>query len=387
MLATTAVTPSPDTPAIPSRPVRGWVRAVLGADARLHTGLRRTLWSGLMYVLLNVARLVGATQGYLPWSAALILLAYEAAFFGGIYTAQRSGSTLGLRDPAITFVQILLALSSLVLNYALVEASRTVAMPLLCMVLVFGMYRLTPGQILLAGGAAVGMLMLMLLFLWRHHDPALDIGLQALNVGLAAITLPVLAVVAQQVAGLRQRQVRQKAEMAEAIEQLNRLATRDVLTGLVNRRFMTQRLGEEMQRMARTRRGFCVALLDIDFFKRVNDTYGHAVGDAVLSGFAQQASEALRDPDAVSRWGGEEFLVLLPECSLATAARGVEGFLQRFDLVLPARDEQQAPQRVTFSAGLAMARPDESLEQVVQRADAALYAAKQGGRHRLVVAT
>ncbi|WP_374594535.1 GGDEF domain-containing protein [Aquabacterium sp.] len=373
-------------PAVARGPWRLIGDAVLGTEPRQRVWLRRTLLSGLMYLLFNLLRWAGAVHGLVPWRSAQVVAAYEITGFLALYAVLRSGRTRHLRDPALTLLQILLGLSALVLNYAFVEASRNVALPLLSLVLVFGMYRLTPGQILLAGGATVVMLLAMLLVMWRVHEPGFDVAEQSLNVVLAAVTLPMFAMVARRLAQMRQRNVRQKADMAEAIEQLHHLATRDGLTGLVNRRHMMAQLADEQLRLARSQRACCVALLDIDHFKRVNDTHGHQMGDSVLIGFARQVVEVLPGPDAVCRWGGEEFLVLMPEMAQAEARAAIERLLRRIDIALPAHADG-SPWRVTLSAGLAEVRAGETLQRAIERADAALYRAKQAGRDRLELAT
>ena len=360
--------------------------ALLGAEPRQRIRLRRTLLSGLMYLLFNLLRWAGAMHGLVSWPAAELVATYEIAGFLLLYALLRSGRTQHLRDPALTLLQILFALSALVLNYACIEISRNVALPLLCLVLVFGMYRLTPGQILLTGGATVAMLLAMLLLMWRLRVPDFDVAEQSLNVVLAAVTLPLFAMVARRLAQMRQRHVQQKADMAEAIEKLHHLATRDGLTGLVNRRHMMAQLADEQLRLARSQRACCVALLDIDHFKRINDTHGHQMGDSVLVSFARQVVEVLPGPDAVCRWGGEEFLVLMPEESLPTARAAIDRLLRRIDISLPPHDDGSA-WRVTLSAGLAEVQAGEPLQQAIERADAALYRAKQAGRDRLELAT
>jgi len=158
----------------------------------------------------------------------------------------------------------------------------------------------------------------------------------------------------------------------------------DGLTGLYNRRHMDERLAHEQERYKRTGVPFSVLLVDIDLFKRVNDTYGHDVGDTLLRHIAVSLTSGIRKMDTVSRWGGEEFLLLLPATDrnkamrLAQRIRGdVSGSPYRFgDKTL----------RVTITIGLSTITPDESLEALLKRADDALYAGKEAGRDRVVAA-
>jgi diguanylate cyclase (GGDEF)-like protein len=159
---------------------------------------------------------------------------------------------------------------------------------------------------------------------------------------------------------------------------------RDELTGLINRRHMLELLEQERQRCVRSGRTFCVAMIDIDRFKDVNDRYGHAAGDEVLQRLAREALSAVRVADVLARWGGDEFVLLLSDARLQLARGGVERVRQRIEAV-SLRVGEQALQ-VTISAGLAEHIAGESVATALARADAALYEAKAQGRNRTVAA-
>ena len=360
----------------------GWV---LGREPRQRLWVKRMGVSTGMYLATIVLQCWAIEAGLLSRAVGMWLVAYELTGFGLLYALLRSGLSRRLPDPSMAFWQTMLGLSVVVLNYALFEASRDVAMPLLCLTLVFGLYVLSPAQILLATGCAVAMLLVMLFFMSRLNLPHFDVEQQALNVALAAITLPVLAIVARQVALMRRRQVRQQLELDQAIQQLNEVATRDGLTGLSNRRHMNARLSTEVQRMARSQRAFSLLILDIDCFKRINDLYGHQVGDQVLVAFGRQILSVFGDPDAACRWGGEEFLVLMPETSAMQAQDAARCLQTSMNIELPDIDHGRRA-RVTFSGGIAQAEMGEPLANVIARADAALYQAKRGGRNRVLAA-
>jgi diguanylate cyclase (GGDEF)-like protein len=161
------------------------------------------------------------------------------------------------------------------------------------------------------------------------------------------------------------------------------LATHDELTALPNRRHMNEVLQREEERHRRAGRTLCVAMVDIDWFKHVNDTYGHAVGDEVLRRFAHQAREAVRAADVLARWGGEEFLLLLPDTEISEAIQ----VLERVRLQSAALDLTSIHPylHITFSAGLTASRPGEPILQTIERADREMYRAKTEGRNRIVV--
>jgi diguanylate cyclase (GGDEF)-like protein/PAS domain S-box-containing protein len=164
------------------------------------------------------------------------------------------------------------------------------------------------------------------------------------------------------------------AEREALIAENEKLARSDALTGLPNRRVLDDQLPREMARALRTGSDLCVALIDIDRFKAYNDTYGHLAGDKVLRDCAAAWDEVLRGEDTIVRFGGEEFLVVLPDCAPAAAATVVEHL------------RSVTPEGQTCSAGLAAWVPGETVDDLVARADKALYEAKEAGRDRLVSA-
>jgi diguanylate cyclase (GGDEF)-like protein len=181
---------------------------------------------------------------------------------------------------------------------------------------------------------------------------------------------------------LRAKSSRRKTELAEALARIQDLAMRDELTGLFNRRHMLELLNNEKHRSIRAERSFCIALIDVDHFKAVNDTHGHGVGDEVLSSVAEVISGGLRETDVVARWGGEEFLIMFTD----TDDVGAELVLSRMQTMLAASSvsRQVAGLQVTFSAGLTRYDPEEMLTRTIDRADRALYMAKAAGRNRVV---
>lgn len=170
----------------------------------------------------------------------------------------------------------------------------------------------------------------------------------------------------------------------QAREALETLANRDGLTGLLNRRHFMLTAEAELHRAQRYRRPVTIGMADLDLFKKLNDTYGHAAGDTVLRAFAALIQESLRQSDLVCRYGGEEFAFIFPEINLGEALKLAERFRAACaDREIELADGQRV--RVTFSMGLADAT-DCTLETALNRADEALYEAKRRGRNRVVAA-
>jgi diguanylate cyclase (GGDEF)-like protein len=189
------------------------------------------------------------------------------------------------------------------------------------------------------------------------------------------------------VASLKETLRQSNTELREAVSSASRMATRDHLTQSFNRRYMMECLSREKDRADKSGSIFAVCIFDLDHFKALNDRYGHLVGDEVLSAFAYLARQELRATDVIDldsegrcfgRFGGEEFMCLLPSTSEAGATKCAERLRQ-------ATEEKvfRGGVRVTLSAGVAEYAAGESVADTLRRADEALYFAKQSGRNRV----
>ena len=177
--------------------------------------------------------------------------------------------------------------------------------------------------------------------------------------------------------------VRQSGErLSQELKHVRVLSLTDELTELPNRRAFTHRIDEELQRARRYKSSFCVAMLDLDHFKRVNDTYGHIAGDEILRKYANNILSVLRRSDMVARYGGEEFAIIFPNTSIEEAQQALEKVRTRAvkTAVEHNGDIIRAP---SFSAGLVLCDSSESSEALISRADEMLYAAKEKGRNRI----
>jgi len=209
---------------------------------------------------------------------------------------------------------------------------------------------------------------------------------------LLAVILAVLTVVQMRTAMLlaRRRELErlvtaQTRELTEANHRLAELAARDPLTGIFNRRHFLDLAERELERARRAGHQTSVLLIDIDHFKRVNDTHGHEAGDEVLRGVCARLATALRDADTLARLGGEELGVLAPETDPAAAWAVAERLRQSVASGPYAAGEARL--LITVSVGAATIKdPEEPLKSLLRRADKALYAAKAGGRNRVVEA-
>ena len=172
--------------------------------------------------------------------------------------------------------------------------------------------------------------------------------------------------------------------ITEQAEKLKLLATRDPLTGLSNRRDFHEKAKQEEKRFKRSKRPFALIMLDIDHFKKVNDTYGHDCGDKVIVGVAQSLKNTLRAQDILTRWGGEEFICLLPETDVDGARHAAK--VIRSSVEKESSEWSEDAASVTVTLGISVYDGSCSMEECIRHADDALYKGKNQGRNRVVVA-
>jgi diguanylate cyclase (GGDEF)-like protein len=343
---------------------------------------------GLVNYLINAGLswwAIGA--GYTEPMMGEILIAYIVIGPTVFYALARSGYSLRFKDPSMVMVQSLFCVLSIVLAFmAVITQVRGVVLMVLPVVVMFGQFTLHPRQISRICQVAIGALALVTLGWWAFKTPGHQFTADFFQWVFICAILLTTSRVAQTVSRMRFNLERSRTELAAALTKVNEMATRDELTGLINRRRMLELLAEELKRERRLELPLCVALLDIDHFKRVNDTHGHQTGDEVLRHFAQVARASLRETDTLARWGGEEFLLLCPASTSAQAVIGLTR-LRRQLADQPFTDTTNGAQiapPITFSAGIALHRPGESIEDTIARADQSLYQAKAEGRDRTV---
>ncbi|MDP6788466.1 MAG: GGDEF domain-containing protein [Rhodospirillales bacterium] len=175
------------------------------------------------------------------------------------------------------------------------------------------------------------------------------------------------------------------SSLREDLEDVRREAITDAMTGIFNRRFFDIRLREEATAAEENGRDLCLLMIDIDNFKNFNDTFGHLIGDLILKLLANMLTDTIKGRDTASRYGGEEFAVILPETSLQNAFKVAETIQNRIkEKELKNRSTGENMGRVTVSIGVGCYLPGEDLSDFIARADKALYTAKHAGRDRVV---
>lgn len=372
---------APDTAS--GRRWSGVVRVIAGDDRR--RAIRFVQWVTACAVYLGCFALM-ATGIPAGWMSADRLGGWSA--FVGVstvlsYVALRTGWSERLRDPALTEWQIAMAIIAVVWGYLICGPVRTVALLPLLLVFLFGAFALPWRRIAILAVFAVGALGVAVAWLkvtppaWRDHPPAAALPVDDINYVAVLIVLPAVAVIAARLSSLRNTLRARREELTRVLAEVQRLATTDELTGLPNRRWMTERLRVEQQHAEIDGTPFCVAVIDLDHFKHINDTLGHGEGDAALLAFTHRARSVLPGRDTIARWGGEEFLLLMPGVDLEEARIRVE-YLRQSIVRLRVGERP-----LTFSAGVAEHAPGSEVLDAVRLADQRMYAAKQAGRDRV----
>lgn len=355
---------------------------VLGTKRKVRLRVTLAMIAFYGYSVSSMLLLFAIDIGLVARQPGLWLMAYMWVGMTTFYVLVRTDWSSRLGNPGMDLPQCLYATVAILWAYMIAGEVRSSVLMLVALVLVFGMFSLKAHEVVILGIFTVASLGVIMAFM-ALHDPKLDARLELIRFVLAAGTLPAVSGVAYYVSQMRARLIQQKGELAHAFALLQEVASRDELTQLVNRRHMQQRIEEEALMQLRSGEPFCLALIDLDHFKRVNDQHGHAVGDQVLKEFAEAAEHALRKTDVLARWGGEEFLLLLPNEQPANAQAAMARIAARLRLHQHGPGASGLP--VTFSAGLTNHPAGEPLHETLERADQALYAAKAQGRNRTMV--
>jgi diguanylate cyclase (GGDEF)-like protein len=360
-------------------------KAIRAKTAEMRGQRQRRLWIGgaaasyaLDVVCLALFALTGVIGFGVPIAYAITAAVLSMVFYGAV----SSGRTERLRDPGLVAWQ---ALAGVLMQLGVVAAAPQIAFPYLANLLTVFAF----AMIWLPLGAAVSLWALasslcgLLLFVMAERisvptGSAAQIGLVWLYFTLVLGRCVLLSVFAT---GMRERIADSRRKLARSMEQVQELATHDELTKALNRRALMARLEQEKARVARDGGILSIALLDLDHFKAVNDRFGHAAGDRVLQGISAIVRGTMRETDVFGRYGGEEFMMILPGTSPEAARAALERV--RSAIEQSRWPEIDAELRVNVSAGLSAYRLGEITEQALSRADAALYEAKRKGRNRV----
>lgn len=346
---------------------------LLGRDPKQRIRLRHTALGFAIALIAAVGMGYGVWSGLMEPRATAILAVVTV---GGIllaFVAIRLGWTRELADPSLSSTQIAWAIGCCAGGYYVAGPLRGAVFPILMVVMMFGMFRLDRVQVSRLAVGAILALGAVMTLATRADPERFPVAVELAHFLIVSTMLLMVPILGARLAALRQ----QRSELSSTLEQVRELAAQDALTGLANRRQMN----ELIDVAAASGAPFCLAVIDLDHFKNVNDEFGHGVGDEVLCEFARIALTTVRSQDVLGRWGGEEFVLLQPDTRVANAHHSVERL--RESLAERPISTSTGELRITVSAGVAENRRPETGMQTLARADAALYEAKRAGRNRV----
>lgn len=325
-----------------------------------------------------------AWAGLAPAGSVLLWALASAAGMAVAFVLIRSGWSRRFADPSLAVPQMLYALTCGAAAYAIVGPARGGVFLIVMVVLMYGMFAASPRQMRAVSLYAVALFGLtMALMAWQQPEvyrPAVEVG----HFLMVATMMPAVSILAARLSRMRHRMRQQRGELRQALARIEDLATRDPLTGLINRRHMDELLEQEHQRSVRAGHPFCIAVMDVDRFKVLNALHGRVVGDEMLCLLAREALGSVRLSDRLARWGGQKFVLLLSDTRAALARGGLERVRER--IAATQLTTGGAALRVTVSIGMTEHHAGETVAQALERADRALYDAKAQGRDRVVVA-
>lgn len=355
---------------------------LLGSDPLIRKQVGVVLFSTVTYVLYGLITLAQAALGVMPWPLAWALFGGSMAMNAVFYVAARSGAVAKGSDPGLGRTQLLVGVLCMYIGYAAAGPSASATLLAMASHIVYSMFAMTPRQVWrLVLGSLGGLALTMALCHWAWPE-RYAVPVQASGLLYALMVVPLIALLAHRVTHMTTTLKRQHGELQTALAKLEELATRDELTRTHNRRHMGELLRQQQALHQRLGQPLSVALIDIDHFKSVNDHHGHAMGDEVLRHFARAMGGQLRAVDEIARWGGEEFLVLLPGTGTAEALVAMNRLQQHLAEAPP--DGLPGGLRISFSAGVTEIGPQDTVDAAVERADQAMYRAKTSGRARCV---
>ncbi len=345
---------------------------------------RRVGMAFLTYMIPIAITVLFCVYAMVPPEAVFIFAAYAVGVNLAFYLAIHSGLNLKFREPSLTAFQMSASLLPAVyVMYHLEDGqARAVMMLVIAVPLIYGIMALNTRQFIQVGAWFLAVYCFGLFMLWRKDPSALDAHIEFIQLVSFLLAVISSSIIGGFIYNLRRKVRNRNRELAEALKKIERLANRDALTGVYNRRRLFEALEQEVNRCMRFQKSFSVCIMDIDHFKDVNDNHGHQAGDEILREIARKISRNIRNIDCFGRYGGEEFLVILPHTPLEGAIIKAERIRKRVEsLVFP---DISPDFRVTVSIGATEHRPGEDIDETLARADRCLYMAKDAGRNRVV---
>ena len=339
---------------------------------------RRFAFAGVFSVVYVIVLAVFCTQDKADPDTLLHAGAFVAVFIAIFYWLFRTRFNVRFSDPSLTAAQFLAAtFTMLYVGYRAPE-TRLVFAAFFYVALMFGMLRRNSRDVAVLGSVSIVIYLALAGARYVANGDQEVLRLDVLQCFTMAVTFPWVVFLG----GHMQRIEKGLSDARVKLVDIEEKARRDELTGIYNRRALMAAMQDTKQRADSAGEPFSMCVIDIDWFKRYNDEFDHLTGDSVLRRFAQAVQNGLRTTDFFGRYGGEEFVQIMPNTTLAGAMADAERLRQRIRALELAVSRDVGP--LTVSIGVAEYAAGETIDQIFARADRALYKAKKLGRDRVV---
>ena len=346
-------------------------------DFKQRLRLRRFMLASIFSVLYLVVLVLFYTQDKVDRVTLFQTCVIVATLIFGFFIVFGLGLNLRFPDPSLTVFQLLAAVFTMLFGVYRAPDIRLAFTAFFFVALMFGMLRCSGTKLAVLGSVSLTAFVLVVWHRYSENHDADMLRLDLLQFVVIAATFPWFVFIGGRVKQL-QRDLR---EVNIKLEDIEEKARRDDLTGVYNRRALLVAMEEAQQRATVTGEPLSICVIDLDLFKRYNDEFDHLTGDRVLQAFAQAVRDGLRSTDVFGRYGGEEFVQILPHTALAGAILDAERLRNQISALDIPFARSRGP--LTVSVGVAQYRPGETIVQTFARADGALYKAKQLGRNRV----
>lgn len=319
--------------------------------------------------------------GTMEWQAIAGFLVLVPAINIILYIIFRTGLNMKFRDPSLTIIQMCAAILVTMYGMYFANESRGVLLLVYILILIFGIYKLNTRSFLYVSAFTLVTYGIDIALLNYFRSDTVNLNIEYLQFLVLSMVLVAFSIIGGHISSLRRNLRISRAELEKSLAIIKEMSIRDDLTGVYNRRHLMELLEHEYHRISRGGAHFSVAMLDIDHFKSVNDTYGHLTGDEVLKAASDVIRKSFRSADFCGRYGGEEFLLVMTQTNINGALLCAERIRSTIE---QSRFPSLGPNfKVTVSLGVTEFTGKEDIPTMIARADKALYHAKESGRNRV----
>ncbi|WP_225984597.1 GGDEF domain-containing protein [Noviherbaspirillum aerium] len=332
---------------------------------------------GLISLLYALSLYIFYRQGFISGATFIGVAGTVLGFVVLFYGVFRFGLNQRFREPSLMLPQLMTSLL-IMLGVAYVERATQMALvPFMLIAFSFGIFRLSTASLIGLSVSCLAAYLAIIILRGQAEGFVQAFRADIVQWCVLALTLPGMILVGKQIQNMRQLLRATRYQLQHYEEK----SARDELTGLYNRRQLQTEMEQAKLHADTSGTPFAICLIDIDHFKEINDRNGHLTGDAILKEFSRTARESIRDTDILGRYGGDEFLQILPD----TGIKGAVMHAERLRVYAHFLDFQKilAQKNISLSIGVAEYRSGEKITDLISRADSALYQAKQMGRNRV----